>query len=328
MENANMRRSDLLHRDGPCLAVVHRILERFVDDIKDDPPDELPTVPSAYMHPYPQNTQAAEESCKGEHNFNYQYSLMMGILPEFCAMIRATTTHCEWLHAEHEIIRAMRHLLSSKTQTLWVTFAFQAFLDIRDIMRGDVTRAFDDLCQGSKLITSSIERVLVFNAEVKITHFFPIHDQLLNQFSNSVSRWTEQDIVRMLIDSARGPGDPSSTRDVPPYYLLKRDSLWCGMLLYSFRMVAHESAITMANSWSCILSVTHLYNSLLQADWLKCPWEGMEHVIAMHGADNLFVGAAPTTFPEFSKALWDCYRDARKRIRTQPTPEGSKSFSL
>jgi hypothetical protein len=301
MEDANMRQPDLLHRDGPCLAIVHRILERFVDDIKDDPPNELPTVPSAYTQPYLSDTQAAEEYGKSEDNFHCHYSLMMGILPELCALIRATTAHCEWLHAEHEIIRATRHLLSSKTQTLWVTFAFQVLLDIRHIMREDVTWAFDDLCQGSKLITSSIERVLVFNAEVKVTHFFPIHDQLLNQFSDSVRRWTEQDIVRMLIDSARVPGGASSTRDVPPYYLLKRDPLWCGMLLYSFRMVAHESAITMADSWSCILAVAHLYSCLRQADLLEYPWEDMEHVIAMHGADNLFVGAAPTTFPDCLK---------------------------
>lgn len=69
MEDANIRGSDLLHCDGPCLAIVHRILEIFVDETKDDPPDELPTVPSAYMQPYLQDTQAAEESGKGEDEF-------------------------------------------------------------------------------------------------------------------------------------------------------------------------------------------------------------------------------------------------------------------
>lgn len=106
----------------------------------------------------------------------------MGVLPELCALIRATTSHRDWIHAEDEIIRAMRHSLSHETQTLWVTFAFQIMLDIRHILREDCTWAFEDLCQGAKMITSSIERILEFNKDVDVTRFFPIHDHLLNRF--------------------------------------------------------------------------------------------------------------------------------------------------
>lgn len=70
------------------------------------------------------------------------------------------------------------------------------------------------------------------------------------------------------------------------------------MLLYSFKMVTHESAITIANSWSCILAVAHLYNSLRRDGLLAYQWEDMERVIFMHGAENLFVGAAPTAFED------------------------------
>ena len=57
VEDANMRETDLLFRDGPCLTNVHRILETFVDDILNDAPDYLPTVSAVYIQPYPQDTQ-------------------------------------------------------------------------------------------------------------------------------------------------------------------------------------------------------------------------------------------------------------------------------
>jgi hypothetical protein len=109
-------------------------------------------------------------------------------------------------------------------------------------------------------------------------------------------------VVCVLIDWAGGHGEVSTAkRHVPPYDLLKRDPLWCGTLLYSFRVVAHESAITIANSWSCILAVAHLYNGFRQLGLLACRWEDMERIVSVHGAENLYVGAAPKTLPDCLK---------------------------
>jgi len=292
----------ILQGDGPCLANVHRILERFVDETNDGSPDEPPTVSSAHIHPYLQQTPEGQES-GGENNFFSDNNLMMGVLTELCALMRATSPHCERLHAEHEIMRAMRHLLSCKTQTLWLTFAFQILLDIRHTMREDITWAFDDLCRGSKLIASNIEKVLQFSVDAGVTHLSRNQDQVLNQILGQVRRWTEQDLVRDFIDWAAGHGEAWSTakKHLPPYYLLKRDPLWCGTLLYSFRMLAHEAAITVANSWSCILATAHLYNGFRQSGLLAFRWEDMERVISMHGVENLFVGAAPTTLEDCLK---------------------------
>jgi len=302
MEDASMRGSDPLHRDGHCLANVHRVLEAFVDGIKDDSPDYLPTVSVEYIQPYLKDTQATEESGEGEDNFDTHHSILMGVLPEFCAPIRATTPLSDHVHAEHEIMRAMRHLLSCKTQTLWVTFAFQLLLDVRQIMREDVAWAFDHLCQGSELIASNIEMVLGYNMEAGVTDFSREQDAILSNIVGLVRQWTERDVVSILINRDGRFGDTSVARNhIPPYYLLERDPVWCGTLLYSFRMVAHEAAITMATSWHLILATAHLYNSLRQSNLLTCQWEDMERVISMHGPGNLFVGAAPTTFGDCLK---------------------------
>lgn len=302
MEDGSMRESDLLPCDGPCLEAVHRIIERFMDDIKDDAPDDLPTVSAECIQPYLKSPQASGESGKGEGDSDTHHSILMGVLPELCALIRATTPLSDHVHAEHEIMRAMRHLLSCKTQTLWVTFAFQVLLDIRQIMRGDVAWAFDDLCQGSEMIASNIEKVLDFNVEAGVTDFSHAQDKILSNIVGLVRQWTETDVVSILINRNGRFGDTSVARNhIPPYYLLERDPIWCGTLLYSFRMMAHEAAITMATSWHRILATAHLYNSLRQSDLLTCQWEDMERVISMHGPENLFVGAAPTTFGDCLK---------------------------
>lgn len=302
VEDAITRESDLLHRDGPCLANVHRILGRFVDDIKDDATDDLPTVSAEYIQPYLKGPQAPEDSGKDEDDFDTHHSILMGVLPELCALIRATTPLSDHVHAEHEIMRAMRYLFSCKTQTLWVTFAFQLLLDVCQIMREDVTWAFDDLCQGSVSIASNIEKVLDFNVEAGVTEFSHAQDDILSNIVGLVRLWTERDVVSILIYPDGEFGDASIARDhLPPYYLLKRDPIWCGTLLYSFRMVAHEAAITMATSWHLILATAHLYNSLRQSNLLTCQWEDMERVISMHGPEHLFVGAAPTTFGDCLK---------------------------
>jgi hypothetical protein len=191
LEDTKTEGFEIFQSGGPCLATVHRILERFIVEIKDDSPDDLSTVSSAHIHPYLQDSPTGQEAGDGGDKFSDHFNLMMGVLPEFCALIRATTSHCERLHAEHEIMRAMRHLLSCKTQTLWVTFAFQIFLDIRHIMRGDIIWAFDDLRQGSELITSNIEEVLQFSVDIGVTHLSRNQDHVLNQVLNQVTRWTE-----------------------------------------------------------------------------------------------------------------------------------------
>lgn len=84
--------------------------------------------------------------------------------------------------------------------------------------------------------------------------------------------------------------DPSIAAHITDFYLLEGGLLWCGLLLYNFRMVAHESAIIMANSWTFILATSHLYNSLRQTSMLRCEWDDMETIISMHRAENLFVG--------------------------------------
>lgn len=116
-----------------------------------------------------------------------------------------------------------------------------------------------------------------------------------------VTSWTENDQVCEIINRKERLKDPRIAEHVTQHYLLKRDPLWCGLLLFNFRMVAHEGAIVTASSWSFILATAHLYNSLRQAGILHSRWRDMEHIVSMHRAENLYIGEPPKTFEACSK---------------------------
>jgi hypothetical protein len=162
-------------------------------------------------------------------------------------------------------------------------------------MRNDVTWALDDLRQGSRLITSNIESALKFNSDVGVARSYE-YDPHLNYILNLVRLWSERDVVSLLMDHFGRPGSATAAKQAPPYYLLQRDPLWCGLLLYSYRMKAHEAAIGISDSWSYILATAHFYNSLPQSQLLTCQWGDMERILSMHGSENLLVGSASTTF--------------------------------
>lgn len=325
LADTNAPDANTMDQDRPCLMSVYRILRLFLKEIQDDSPTVMHTVAPGNIHSYLQEPQYTSGNM--EDKLHGDMILLLGILPELAALILATP-ECDRLQAEHEIIRAMRHLLSYKTQTLWVTFAFQVLLDTRHILREDITCAFDDLCRGAKLIKSNVESVLAFHREVGVTGFSQSNDQALSEVLQLVRRWTESDHVSIMIDRERRLVDPSIAKHVPQYYLLKRDPLWCGTLLYNFRTVAHEGAIIEANSWPFILAAAHLYNSLGQSSLLTCRWDDMERVISMHGAGNLFVGAIPTTSEDCVKRFaLACGMPAEELARNRRQRNSLTSFS-
>jgi len=173
-------------------------------------------------------------------------------------------------------------------------------LDIRHILRDKVFRGLQDLQRGGRLIISSIGKIVEFHKFTGMTKHSH-NDVKLEELMNLVARWVERDNIRDLLDRENRMEDPSTVSHVTDFYLLERDPLWCGLLLYNFRMVAHEGAIITANSWTFILATSHLYNSLRQTKMLHCEWEDMESILSMHRAENLFVGNLPTSFVECMK---------------------------
>lgn len=280
-----------------CLKSARRVVSAFIQVIKNDAPTVLPIVAPSNTALYP---SSKSRSCMDDREkFGVDFRLAMGVLPEIYALLCAL--HCDSrLQAEHEAIRASRNIILHKEQSYWNTFAIQVLLDIRHILRDKVGRGLEDLRRGGSLIMASIKKVLNSHREV-IPSNVPRNDDSLRQIVEVIAQWLENDEVRVTIDRETRLEDPSIASHITDFYLLERDPLWCGLLLYSFQMEAHERAIATSNSWRFVLTTSHLYNSLRQTGMLRCEWDDMESIISMHRAENLFVGKLPTT-------LLDCMK--------------------
>jgi len=283
-------------RNRFCSKRSRQILSAFIRNIEDDSPDVMPMVHPAYTELYKSTNGKDSSSNQEEDEFHVDFRLMMGILPELYALVLRSPR----LQAQHEIINALRYVVLRKRQCCWVTFAMQLLLDIRHILGENISRGLQDLRRGGRSITASIKTTIDFHQNMGMAEHAH-NDKHLREVIDLVDRWVEHDHIRDLLDRQNRLVDPSSASHVPEFYLLERDPLWCGLLLYNFRMVAHEGAIITANSWAFIQVTSHLYNSLRQTDMLHRTWDSMERIMSMHGIENLFLGSLPATFNDCFK---------------------------
>lgn len=285
-----------------CFRTARPILSAFMRNIEHDSPNIIAAVSPAHVGLY-SNTKGRGRPCmQGEDEYYFDFRLAMGVLPEFYALILTNSD----LTAEHEMVNAVRHVVLKKERPYWTTFAIQLLIDIRHILGESVRQGFEDLRQGGRMIVSNIRRVLRFHREAKIANF-ALHDTSLQQVVDLVESFVEKDYVRQILNREERAVDPGVVAHVPDFYLLERDPLWCGLLLYKFRMSAHEGAIINANSWTSIMATSHLYNSLRQGKVLRTRWDDMESIISMHGAEKLFIGSLPTTFIDcFKRCIIAC----------------------
>ena len=285
---------DTKSQEDTCLMNAREILSSLIDAFKGHPSGATVVVPAEHLPPY---TGGRDRSAMDMNKrFVQDLDLAMGILPEFVELIQAQPC----VQAEHELFRGLRHLDADKKQPFWLTFAFQVYLDIRHILREDVDRGFKDLCRSAQPIAASIDSVLTFNREAG---FHTAADRSLKHLSDTIAFWTKHDQVCALIGRRSTTLDRSTMQHIPPNYHLERDPLWCGLLLYNFRMAALQLAIFVAKTSKFILATAHLYTSLRQTKILSCEWPDMERIITMHGAKNIFVGDIPTTFADSKKSF-------------------------
>jgi hypothetical protein len=273
---------DSAFQSNTCITPAREVLLALtvsLESLKERPGAEM-SVPPEFFPLYMERSDCSSID-EDDRPRQQDMDVATGMIPEFLALIEAKSR----VRAEHEIFRGLRQLKQTNEQPFWLTFGLQVYLDIRHILEEDVDQGFQDLCREAQLIKKSVNRVLTFHREMGVEGFA---DETLRKVSDVLTIWTERDQVCVILGQR--------AHYMPPFYHLERDPLWCGMLLYNFRMVAHEGAILNANSSIFILATAHLYNSLRQAGTLPCEWPDMERIISMHRPGNLFVGDRPTTF--------------------------------
>ncbi|EMC91978.1 hypothetical protein BAUCODRAFT_39131 [Baudoinia panamericana UAMH 10762] len=158
------------------------------------------------------------------------------------------------------------------------------------------------------------------------------HEKPLRETTELIERWTESD----LVDACRKDhqADPLASDHIESYHLLKRDPLWCGLLLYNFRMVAYEGAIVLTNSFFSIQAAAHLYNALRQMQILEQCWTDMEYVLKAHEITEIFLGSLPCSPADYFKHFLLAYgvsaqsfaRNQRPTDRLAGSPRNAKKL--
>lgn len=296
LEATNGEKRDSRYQSGGCLAAARQILRSFVGaiKIKNLGPREAVGVSAEHLSLY---TRGSDDSAMSDREkLDQDIDLAVGILPEFLALIRAVPP----VQAEHELFRGLRQLREEESQPFWLDFAFQVYLDMRHILCEGVDQGFRDMCRETQLIKSSVDRALDFHSEMGIQE--PTSN-VLRELSDRITELVEREFVSTIVDMSRFPKDPSTAVHLPPNYHLERDPLWCGLLLYNFKIKSHEGVIFTVNSCGFVLATAHLYNSLRATGTLRCEWPDIERIFAMHGVKNLFVGDLPVTFSSSVKSF-------------------------
>ncbi|SMY26729.1 unnamed protein product [Zymoseptoria tritici ST99CH_1A5] len=281
-----------------CLVSARKALSVYITSslVNQDPSKNIRQVAPALMELY--SSTADRASMSYEEGLLQDFRIVMSIIPELQLLV----IRCpRGVQAEHEILRGMRELVQRKEPILWVTFAFQLYLDIRHILRENVVCAYDDFMQSTQAIKDNVSKVLAFHADAKVRGNNEILDQEMKEALDVITYWTVEDFVA---DRRHGlMSDSSAPYLLPKHYLLKRDPLWCGLLLYNCRLIAYESMIATANTWLTILPAAHLYNRLRHDDLLESCWSDMDQVFRTQSIENLFVGGLPSTPLECAKRI-------------------------
>ncbi|KAK6434892.1 hypothetical protein LTR95_008919 [Oleoguttula sp. CCFEE 5521] len=284
-----------------CAGYSRSILQLRVNDLLEDSTVYVPTVAPDWVDVY--DTTPERAAMTAEQKGAQDFKMVMGMLAEYEALILSApvTSVRRSFQAEHNIFEGIRELRTKKIVTFWLSVAMQIHLDIRHILREDVVRGFDDLMVESTAILKTIDTVTEMHDTASTVSAYR-RNSGLRDCHDLISRWTTQDYVASVRNEQML--DPSAAAHIPDYYLLKRDPLWCGLLLYNFRTAAYEGAIVTINKYSFVLSTAHLYNALQQNHLLSHNWHDMDAMLSKQTSEYLFIGDRPQDFVQCRKRMW------------------------
>lgn len=229
--------------------------------------------------------------------------------------------------AEDEITRGIRQLTDTTELSMWLIFAFQIFLDIRHILRDDISRGWQDLQKAAGHIRVGIKQVLAYHDNPKDRQDGLIDHGLLQHTLKAMETWLQIDIVDYVRSRTFGRMYPGHAKP-PPFFLFKRHPLRCGLMAYALQTTSQNNAINLVNSTGSILFAAHLYNAVRQESFLNLVWEDMNLALHFHKTETLFLGNFPSKpadyFKRYHIAMGSCSGvDFVKRARKQqwkPTP--------
>ncbi|KAG4433195.1 hypothetical protein IFR05_011330 [Cadophora sp. M221] len=285
-------------------APAHSLLDSFCDVLD---PKFVPMMKRGHFGIY--NPRADRTRMSGPGKLSEDLIVLMELLPEFC-FISKYKIH---MFATDELTRGLGQMALTKDIPIWLVFATTIFLDIHHILREKIDLGFHELQTRAGVATSQLDRYFELSRGLLKTANWPMHNEKsFAQIHDEMNRFILNDVVLPFKESQYQSFRQAAPDASEKFYLYKRHPVLCGIQAFAILLEIQQAGITLNTNIGTVIYPAHFYNALKQNDPSCASWPLIDEVIALHGAQRIFVGGTPST-------MKDCFKQICIMLGYSPT---------
>ncbi|KAJ3005442.1 hypothetical protein HKX48_000683 [Thoreauomyces humboldtii] len=135
----------------------------------------------------------------------------------------------------------------------------------------------------------------------------PDRDAEMEEILSFVDEWFLSDcfLPVQAVPSTRWQSKKLIPSELEPFYYMRRNIVFTGLLWFRLKMMMHKLGVEMADMWGSVLNMAHLYEACKVAgeDNDDLSWPDMEFAVDHLGKERLFRGRIPQSLKEAQKSL-------------------------
>jgi hypothetical protein len=276
-------------------APVHSMLDSFCDALE---PRQIPILKRGYFGIYNplKNRNTLSDVEKNQEDF----ILLMDVLPEFCFIAK----HKVHLLAADELTKGLCSMALTKEIPVWLAFATTVFLDIHHTLR-DISLVVPEKLQSiAKVTNETLNRYFELSRGIIKPATWPkSNEDAFRSFNKELEYCITNDPIFPLKEAHLKAQKQPPPEAVEWFWLYKRHPVLCGVLQFTIMLTMQQWGLIMVNAMGTAMFPAHFYNAMRQLDNPVRSWRIMDELIALHGEDKVFIGAAPTTIVDSWKQI-------------------------
>lgn len=247
--------------------------------------------------------------------------LMMEVFREFLSLILN-----DYIITEDELILGLRKLHRDKKVHLWVVFALQAFVDIRNTLgkskapipsfalvfllcrrqltfvTGEkVNRGLGELQDTGTQVKKMIDWYCHRSPELRENRV-PDQEKVFKWLANNIDKWVLNDIFEDLKERTF-KNRRSSANSGRPFLLLSQHPWLCGLVKCAIRMKIQREGFHQLDLQGLVVATAQLYHAVQHGERLNLPLSDMDKLAGFHSKSPFLESAAKTPVAAYQRLL-------------------------
>jgi hypothetical protein len=176
---------------------------------------------------------------------------------------------------------------------IWLCFSLNILLDIRHILRAQVTRPCKQMrivAKLSKMMAKDYEKFLN-TPNIKA---LDREKWVFNGIDGALQALTSNLESDVLLEVKRSLNEPEDVYEVTPDTPFSQNPVLSGKSVLSVHLNLQEFSMALTDRWWAVIPMAHLYNALKQQKALTMLWPRMEKLIEIQSPEYIFFGGTPT----------------------------------